>query len=794
MGSKGGSQTIGYKYFMSILMGFGRGAMSELVEIKVGEKTAWRGPECDHANGLIEINSPDLFGGDMKEGGIKGPAQILWGEPNQVLPGAQGSSVGTLPSIKEMISPGAPMPALRGVTTLWFDGEVCSINPYPKEWKMRVRRHVHGWYGGVAWYGAKAIIYLGGPEIVTHKRALQLGDGTTGSATYALFQAKGGSTKNAVILPVPGNIKAQNGAHIIYECVTNPEWGRGLTADLLDENAFTYAANQLCAEGFGLCFFWQRQEDVDAFIQIVLDHIGGELYTDRSTGLLTLRLIRNDYDIDTLPTFEPGRGLLEILNDDSGSQDIAFNEVVIKYHDPISNTDGEARAHNAGARIAQGSINSMTKDLPGLPTKELAARVAVRELIVQSSGLKKYKVRLDRSGWRIAPGMPFRIKCPQRGIASIVLRAGEVVDSSAQQGGDIQITAVEDVFSMPATGMVVPETPTWVSPSPDPVVPDASRIFEMSYYDLTQHLNQLALPNIDNEDAYFALVASQPLATQVLYDLMISPDDGVTYVSNGTFSFTGNATLAAPIGPLDTTLTLTTIEHFPDDVVGDSMMIGDERLRIDAWNPVTGEMTVARGVADTLPASHPAGDYIWLPDDDLSSDAVVYAPGEEITAAAATRSNSGVLTQEDFDPQTLTIVGRVGRPYPPANLQVDGVSIYLSTGQHAEPILTWVPRNRVTQEDQLVGHVEGPVVAEEGTTYRVDVKELDGTLLASYEVADALTFTYGATEQAADGNPSLVRFNVVALRGGQESLYAYDLPVVISGGWGYGWGFNYGGS
>ena len=478
MGKGGGSQTIGYTYFMSLLMGFGRGPMSEVVQINVGKKLAWQGPLCNNGGGTIGlIQAKDLFGGDDKEGGIYGPFRVLWGDADQVLPGAEATALGNLPSIASSI--GGDVPALRGVTTLWFDGEVCSMNPYPKEWEVRLRRSIHGWHNDDPWYPQKAVISLNGPEIISEKKAISKG-------ILALFIAKGGSKKQDVRMSIPGAIRAQNGAHIIYECVTNPEWGRGLEVEMIDENSFIYAANQMCAEGLGLCFFWTRQEDVDVFIQTVLDHIGGVLYTDRSSGLLTLRLIRDDYDPDTLPTFSKGNGLLDILLDDSGSQDIAYNEVVVKYHDPISNTEGEARAQNVGARKAQGSSNSLSKDFPGFPTKDLAARAAVRELIVQSSGLKKYKVRLDRSGWRIAPGMPFKIISPERNIGTIILRAGQIGDSSAQQGGDIQIDALEDVFSMPLTSMVVPEDGGWVPPVTDPVPPDESVAIELSYYDLAK--------------------------------------------------------------------------------------------------------------------------------------------------------------------------------------------------------------------------------------------------------------------------------------------------------------------
>lgn len=792
-GAKGGSQTIGYKYYMSLLMGFGRGPMSELVEIKAGDKTAWplNGESMclQQGQSSFYINAGKLFGGDDKEGGIEGPAKMLWGTADQVLPGEEIISGKRLPGVKATIAPNDPMPALRGVTCLWYDGEVSSMNPYPKEWKARLRRHIHGWKDGVAWYPEKCIVYMSGPQIVTQKQAIRAGD-----HLLAQFIAKGGSAKQNVQTVVPGNIKAMNGAHIIYQCVTDSAFGRGRPVDEIDVNSFVYAANQLCNEGFGLCFFWQRQEDVDQFIQIVLDHIGGVLYTDRSTGLLTLRLIRNDYDIATLPVFEPGKGLLNIITDDSGSQDVAYNEVVVKYHDPISNTDGEARAQNVGARISQGSTNSLSKEYPGIPTKDLAARVAVRELIVQSAGLKKYKVRLDRSGWRIAPGMPFVVKCPQRGIAQIVLRAGEITDSSIQDGGYIEVSALEDVFSLPATGMVVPEESNWTPPVTDPVPPDAQAGFELAYIDLATGLTQADLDALDPGDSYVGMAAVQPVTSQLTYEFMVKPDGG-EFEDEGTFSFTPAVKIAAAIGPATTSVALGERYFWPDHVGGLMGLLNGERVSVTTDPDDSSMIVLGRGVADTIPHPADAGSWLYLIGDDIASSRTTYSAGEEVKVAAATKSTSATLAEEDYltPLPVVQFIGRQGRPYPPGKLTLDGVSVFEATGEHVEPVFAWASRNRLTQADQMVDQNADSVAPEAGTTYKVEIKDKDGTLLREEDVGTDLTFTYTAAMQGEDGGPNSVRVNVRAVRDGLESWEDYDVPVTIKGGYGYSYGNNYGG-
>ena len=72
-GGKSGSQTIGFRYYFSILVGLGRGPLDEIVEMKAADKTAWQGP-ARNADGaeVVAVNAENLFGGEEKEGGILG--------------------------------------------------------------------------------------------------------------------------------------------------------------------------------------------------------------------------------------------------------------------------------------------------------------------------------------------------------------------------------------------------------------------------------------------------------------------------------------------------------------------------------------------------------------------------------------------------------------------------------------------------------------------------------------------------------------------------------------------------
>jgi hypothetical protein len=135
----------GFKYAFGIHMGIGRGPVDEIIEIKVGEKSTWRGSST--GNEQIAINQPDLFGGESGEGGIVGTLTTLFGGPSQTAHADMASVLAT------------PMPGFRRRITVFFDGIVSMMNPYPKPWKFRVRRAVAGWDGD-PWFPEVAKISL----------------------------------------------------------------------------------------------------------------------------------------------------------------------------------------------------------------------------------------------------------------------------------------------------------------------------------------------------------------------------------------------------------------------------------------------------------------------------------------------------------------------------------------------------------------------------------------------------------------------------------------------------------
>ncbi len=697
------SSTVGWRYFFALFMGLGRGPLDAIREIRVGDRTAWRGNVTD--NTTINIDAPNLFGGEEKEGGIQGPLQILMGGPTQT-------------ATAELLSAfGSPLPGFRQVATAFFDGLLSMNNPYPKPWKFRVNRVLKGWDGevfqpllaqvpldltnagdvmyerliatwplttgqsalpgaaystteqqypisedttnirftekgmllgkynsndvqefrmllnydpftgeydniesegrlAVSWEltdwkqtpanilnfvfftGAvalfrnpanPAILYSVRVEIrfeyfagMYQHRAYYISAGTgVGSITTlgpapayqatVVFDAIDKTVKlyfngalaftesfpieyiNWPLASVGGESSVNmsgngngchyhirnyqffgtqkttgvgaNGAHIIYETLTNRQWGRGLSRDKLDQGSFSLAAASLVNEGFPLCMKWLRQDELKSFVQNVQNHIGSVIYTHRQTGLINLKLIRGDYEFDDLPVYDMSNGLLEIREASIGVVGRGVNTINVTWHDPFEDQPRSVTVKNGAAiQLAGGVINAATKTYNGCPTESLALRLGQRDLRASSTLVRKFVLIANRNLSHLHPGDVFAIQDLERGIPKMAVRVGKVKDGTLRDG-KLQIDVIQDVFSLPSKSFASGAPSTHVPQDTTPCI-DHQRVFEAPYFLLAARMAPADLDYVTDDGGYMAVVNSKGKATNV--SIQIAVRDGAS--------------------------------------------------------------------------------------------------------------------------------------------------------------------------------------------------------------------------------------------------------------------------
>lgn len=720
MGSNSKPQVVGFRYSFDIHFAIGL-AIDELMEIRASGKTAWKGSVT--SNQTIYINAPNLFGGDKGEGGIQGNLDVMFGEEDQAVNSRLAAALGGL------------VPAFRGFAGGFFSGRVTSINPYPKPWKILRRRALKGW-DGAPWYPEKCVISL-----------------------------------------LAGQIKAMNAVHILYETYTNRDWGRGLDRSLMDDVAFRSAADKLYSEGFGLCLEWKRSGSITDFRDQVCNHIGATVGPDRLSGLITITLIRDDYDPESLPLFDEDSGLLSFEEDEASSSLLPPSQLIVKYVDAITGETRSARTINAAIAQSQGGPSIETIEYPGLPTGELAGRVAARDMRIKGSGLRRFKIKLDRRAYAIAPGKPFRVRSLKRGIATMVVRAGRIEDGTLSSGA-ITITALQDVFGLPANSYVPVPPSNWVPPDSTPKVVATRRLMEVPYRELAGAIDPANLALIDVTSTWLVALAVQPSGLSQSYTVTSRPGTTGSFIDRGTGTWCPTALLVAALLPGATVATLTAGIDLDDVTVGMAALLDEEIVRIDAINLTTGVVTLGRGCADTVDARHDPGARLWFYEGNLGEEGVEYSPGVTVQARLLTNTSLGQLDPALAGTDSIALAGRQGRPYPPGQLKICGVSY--PDNVTGSVTAAWAHRDRLNQADQLIDASFGSIGPEAGTTYSVRLYS-GTTLLHTYTGIVGAGWEYPAADEVSDGYLQDLRIELESLRGGLTSWQKYSQTIYRHG-------------
>ena len=714
-------------YSMGIHMGLAQ-CIDELVEIRVGDKQLWSGSLTQNAE--IPLYGWRLFGGYKREGGPHGGGWLRMGKSDQPVD----------PILQKIL--GGDVPAFRNIVTFVFDGNICANSPYPKTWKFRLRRTESGWDNDDVWYRQACTVWMAG-----------------------------------------GQIKAMNPAHILYELWTSSSF-RGLRRSRMDDTTWRKFADLMLSEGFGMCFKLNQQDSIMGVMQMVLDHTGAAQYIDRKTGLVVIVGVRGNYNADDLPLFTPDNGLLGIEEYVIDAIPQCINELIVYYKDPLErgNRKGVRQKNLAAIHASNGIVKTDSVDYLGLPTAELANRVARRDLNARSGYIRSFRVRLDkRAAQYTIPGGLLRITDATRGIVGMVLRIAKV-DNGKFESGIITVDAALDAFAMPTTVYTTEEPGGYVPPDPMPVPIDTRSVFEVSYRDLVTYMDSSNLDRLEPDSGYMASVADRPSSLSLRYQLYNRISGAGSYTDQSGGVFCSNAELGSDCGYLDNQIALTNVQMLSGSMVnglvqsGTAALLGSEIVRIDAFDELTNTLTIGRGCADTVPAQHPAGEKIWFYENAAAYDQTEYSEGVTLDVKLVPETTLKPLNIDDAAVDTLTFKARATRPYPPGNVKINNLYYPAELGSSTVTI-SWAHRNRLTQAEQMIDTTAGSITPEDQTTYIVEIYSVQsGTLVAREAGITGTEFTWNST---IDGD---VRILIKAERDSLESWQQHELVVKVEFG------------
>lgn len=558
-----------------------------------------------------------------------------------------------------------------------------------------------------------------------------------------------------------------NPAHIIYQCLTDTAWGMGYPTGAIDNSSFTAAADALYAENFGLSMLWNQQDTIEAFISLVLDHIGGMLYVRPDTGAFALKLIRADYDRGTLPIY----GVTNLVSAEDYQRQAwgeTVNEITVVYTDSNSGKNASVTIQDAANIMTQGAVVSQTRNYPGISVPALAQRVAQRDLNAASTPLARIKLTATRAAWDVFPGDVFRLNWPEYGIDDVVYRALNV-NRGTLTDGQIIIDAVEDVFGLPSNTYLVDQPSEWEDPASDPAPAPYRMLLEAPYWDLVRNLSAADMDYVDSLSGYLETLAVRPSGDSINYTLTARTGTA-DYTDRSTGNFCPSATISGALTKTTTSLTLANGVDLDLVEVGTYAVIENEYVLVSAIDPDAGTATISRGVLDTVPVAHAASSRIWFADGWQGFDTTEAADGETVDVKLLPVTGRGELALADAPSNSITFDQRQYRPYPPGKVRFDTLEWPAIIDGSADVVLTWAHRDRTLQTAYIVEQDEASIGPEAGVTYSIEVADEALTVLHTATGISAAT----ATVPASALTPGLLRFRLWSVRGGLASWQMHE--------------------
>lgn len=540
-----------------------------------------------------------------------------------------------------------------------------------------------------------------------------------------------------------------NPAHIIRECLTDPDWGMGYTDDDIDEDTFIAVADTLYSEGMGISLLWDRQSRLEDFIGEIVKHIDGSLYVSRTTGKFVLKLARADFDPDDLIHLDESN-IIKIEDPARPTIGELVNSVSVKFWDSVTGTEASITLTDPALVQMQGSVINTTIQYPGFTNARNATIAGQRDLRTLSSSLFSCMIYANNTGRSLNVGDPFKMSWAKWNIADQVMRVTAIALGDGKSG-TVRISCVEDMFSTETTLQVIGGGGTeWVDPSGPPDPAEDAIVFEAPYYELTQRLGQTLVDSqlATNPEIGRLMAAASPVTSAI--NARIYADDGSGFTDQGSLDFCPTAALTSDIGPTDTTVPYGSGSNLEDVTIGSFFQLGDEICRIDAIHPLTTTMDIGRGCLDTVPNPHVLGDVIYFWDELNGYDETEYVSGEELDAKIITTSGFGNLALADAPILTMTMAGRASRPYPPGDLRIQGQSYEEDAAYDGELAISWTHRDRTMQTGGTIyDHTFGDIGPEVGTTYRLR-GYMNGALIHTEDdiAGSSTTWTPGVSGQA----------------------------------------------
>lgn len=568
-----------------------------------------------------------------------------------------------------------------------------------------------------------------------------------------------------------------NPIHKIREILTDDTAMGKPESDVNDLN-FKKAADRIWDEGLGISWAIDEKSCIEA-IEELCYHIEAGVRVNRQTGLYEMVLFRDDWfaedEIHSIAENKIKDLSLEVMNSDD-----IVNQLNVTYYDRQRIKNSTFSVYENGSILTMGYANAESIEFPYFMNMRNAE-------IVANWKLKQFSTPAwsgsFTTGWREARKwnrydlirLPWSKKWNGTILARIMkINLGNGVDNTVT----IDFEEVIPYSGEMNTSIVVDDS---MNEGVQPPQPSVNAVFEAPYYLTVLRAGQtnadLELSN--NPDiGYVAAIAAKPQSNSL--NALLYTDGGVgEFEQVSRLDYCDILQLDQPINETASAFVVTgSLTQTANS--NNLILLNGELMGFVAFDDATKVLTVKRGVLDTVPKKHGSG-YLFVFDlPDVAFDSTQYAQSEVVEAQVLTTTPSGIQELSE-NSQAIEIRSRAIRPYPPANVKINGE--YWPNEIETDLVVTWVDRNRVQQTGgEIIGWYESGVTIESGVTYQLILVERDEnevelrTQNLSLGALNAFTFA----TSSMDANTRTIEITLKSSRDGYESYSAFNHTVELS--------------
>lgn len=218
-----------------------------------------------------------------------------------------------------------------------------------------------------------------------------------------------------------------------------------IDSSLIDTAKFKSVAKEIYDEGFGISFLMDNTQETSEWIKEILRVIEAALYIDPQSGLIGIRLFRDDYDINLIP---------KISSDDYNNLKFkrkywedCYSRVCIKYTDTLRYMSDSVSLENPAVRQILGHEKNYEIDMMIISNPKTANLALARLLRKMSYPYAELRFNLSGDKFKnLIVGDVLNFSSDKLGIDNLPVRIMNIGADKADNQ-TIEIEAIEDVFA-----------------------------------------------------------------------------------------------------------------------------------------------------------------------------------------------------------------------------------------------------------------------------------------------------------------------------------------------------------